>query len=126
MPRGKTPVAVGIGIRPGTSAERIVRAVESVIGGLAVDCLATLDSRSTEAGVRAAARALGVPVVAFTADELAEVDVRYASDRTTAAVGTPSVAEAAALLAGNGELICGRTIVDGIVIAVAASVRPVK
>ncbi|MGY0500580.1 cobalamin biosynthesis protein [Nocardia sp. FBN12] len=120
---GVLAVAVGIGLRPGADAERIVRAVESVVGDLHVACLATLDSRSAEAGVRAAAAMLGVPVVAYTAGELAGVDVQYASDRTSVAVGTPSVAEAAALLAGDGELVCGRTIVDGIVVAAASTSR---
>lgn len=111
-------VAVGIGVRPGTEAERIVRAIESVVAATStIVCLATLDRRAGEPGVRAAAAALGARVVAFTAEQLAEVDVRHRSDRASAAVGTASVAEAAALLAGSGELVCGRTIVDGIVVA---------
>ncbi|WP_410869779.1 cobalamin biosynthesis protein [Nocardia sp. A7] len=121
--RPRLPVAVGIGIRPGTGAERILRAIRSVVGDTTITCLATLDRRATEAGVQAAAATIGVAVVAFTAEQLAAVDVRNRSHRTADAVGTPSVAEAAALLAGNGELVCGRTIVDGIVIAAAAVPR---
>lgn len=123
-PTGVTPsrsaVAVGVGIRPGTDAGRIVRAVRAVVGDTAISCLATLDRRATEPGVLAAAATLGVAVVAFTAEQLAEVDVRFRSNHTSAAVGTPSVAEAAALLAGNGEL-CARTIIDGLVVAAASA-----
>ncbi|MFI7525581.1 cobalamin biosynthesis protein [Nocardia salmonicida] len=121
--RAGSPLAVGIGVRPGTQADRIVRAVHAVVGDTTIACLATLDRRATESGVLAAAATLRVAVAAFTAEQLAEVDVRHRSDRASAAVGTPSVAEAAALLAGHGELVCGRTIVDGIVIA-AATVSP--
>ncbi|MGW6624491.1 cobalamin biosynthesis protein [Nocardia sp. NPDC055002] len=124
---GGTPsgpaLAVGIGIRPGTDAGRIVRAMRAVVGDTTISCLATLDRRATEPGVLTAAATLGVSVVAFTAEQLAEVDVRHRSDHATAAVGTPSVAEAAALLAGSGELVCGRTIVDGIVVAAASASR---
>ncbi|MFD6105576.1 cobalamin biosynthesis protein [Nocardia salmonicida] len=116
-----SPLVVGIGVRPGTEAERIVRAVRAVVGDTTIVCLATLDRRAIEPGVLAAAATLRVAVVAFTAEQLAEVDVRHRSDHTSAAVGTPSVAEAAALLAGHGELVCGRTIVDGIVIAAASA-----
>ncbi|MEV4204771.1 cobalamin biosynthesis protein [Nocardia salmonicida] len=114
-------VVVGIGVRPGTDGGRIVRAVRAVVGDTAISCLATLDRRATEPGVLAAAATLRVVVVAFTAEQLAEVDVPHRSDHASAAVGTPSVAEAAALLAGHGELVCGRTIVDGIVIAAASA-----
>ncbi|MFE5477956.1 cobalamin biosynthesis protein [Nocardia sp. NPDC056541] len=112
-------MAVGIGIRPGTDAERIVRAVDAVIGDRTIACLATLDRRAIEPAVGAAAAAFGVPVMAFSAEQLAEVEVEHSSERVSAAVGTASVAEAAALLAGGGELVCGRTIVDGTAVAVA-------
>lgn len=120
---GRGAVAVGIGARPGTESARIVRAVEAVVGAAPVACLATLDRRATEPGVRAAAVTLGVPLVGFTAEQLSGVDVQYDSGRAAAAVGTPSVAEAAALLVGDGEIVFGRTIVDGIVVA-AATMSP--
>jgi cobalt-precorrin 5A hydrolase len=118
-------LAVGIGIRPGTDAGRIVRAVRAVVGDTPITCLATLDRRAAEPGVLAAAVILGVPVVAFTAEELAAVEVRHRSGHASSAVGTPSVAEAAALLASRGELVYDRTILDGIVIA-AASAPPIR
>ncbi|MFE1595681.1 cobalamin biosynthesis protein [Nocardia sp. NPDC058705] len=114
-------MAVGIGIRPGTDRERIVRAIEAVVGDLTIACLATLERRATEPAVRAAAASFGVPVIAFSAEQLAEVEVGHSSERVASAVGTASVAEAAALLAGSGELVRGRTIVEGIVVAAASA-----
>ncbi|MFC4374757.1 cobalamin biosynthesis protein [Nocardia halotolerans] len=115
-------MAVGVGMRLGTDAEPIVRAVRTAVGDARIACLATLDRRAIESGIRAAAAILGTTVVGFTAEQLAAVEVAHRSDRVSAAVGVPSVAEAAALLAG-GELVLGRTVVDGVVVA-AASVQP--
>ncbi|MFD4428403.1 cobalamin biosynthesis protein [Nocardia sp. NPDC058497] len=115
-------MVVGIGVRPGTVAEKIVHAIESVVGDTTtISCLVTIDRRATEPGMCAAAVILGVPVIGFSATQLAEVDAPYRSPLTSQSVGTPNVAEAAALLAGNGELVCGRTVVDGVVVAVAAA-----
>ncbi|MFI5498941.1 cobalamin biosynthesis protein [Nocardia asteroides] len=119
--RDRVRVVVGVGLRPGTDAETITRAVVAVIGAAAVTVigLATLDRRADEAGLRSAAEVLGVPVIACSPEELAEIDTPHRSPRAVRAVGTPSVAEAAALLVGRGELVCGRTVVDGVVVAVA-------
>nr|WP_228792789.1 cobalamin biosynthesis protein [Nocardia cyriacigeorgica] len=113
-------MAVGLGLRPGTSAERIVAAVRTVLGSYPIACLATVDRRAAEPGVRAAATEFGVPVASFTAAELAAVPVPNPSDHAMSALGIPSVAEAAALLAGTGALVFSRRIVDGVVIAAAA------
>lgn len=76
--------------------------------GLPVDAvaeLATLDTRAAEPGLRGAAARLGVPLVAYPAPELARVPVPHPSTRARAAVGTPSVAEAAALARGGRLLV---------------------
>jgi cobalt-precorrin 5A hydrolase/precorrin-3B C17-methyltransferase len=49
-----------------------------------------------------AAETLGVPVLTYPAVELAAIDVPTPSETVRAAVGTPSVAEAAALAAADG------------------------
>ncbi|MEV6058384.1 cobalamin biosynthesis protein [Nocardia asteroides] len=119
--RDRVRVVVGLGLRPGTDAETITRAVDAVIGAAAVTVigLATIDRRADEAGLRSAAAVLGVPVIACSAEELAEIDTPHRSPRAVRAVGTPSVAEAAALLVGRGELVCGRTVAGGVVVALA-------
>lgn len=115
---------VGLGVRPGTSAERIVRVVREVMGERAIECLATIDRRAVEVGMQRAAAELAVRVQAFSATELAEVTVPKPDSRTAAAVGTPSVAEAAALLASaGGLLVVPKYVVDGVVVAVAECVR---
>ncbi|WP_245672496.1 cobalamin biosynthesis protein [Nocardia anaemiae] len=110
---------VGLGFRPGTSTERILDALREVLGDKPIACLATIDRRADE--LRVAADHLGVEIRTFTAAELAQVDVPNPSSRTDDALGTASVAEAAALLAADGPLVIPKRTVDGIVIAAALS-----
>lgn len=112
-------MAVGLGLRPNTAPERILAALAEVLPRRRIACLATIDRRAGESGPHAAAAALGIPVRFYSADALAGVAVPNPSPRTAAALGTPSVAEAAALLAGGGVLLLSRCTVDGIVIAAA-------
>jgi cobalamin biosynthesis protein CbiG len=67
--------------------------------------LATVDRRAEEPCMLAAAAHFGVPLRTFAADELAAVDVPTPSDVVARHVGTPSVAEAAALLSGTRLLV---------------------
>ncbi|MQY30734.1 cobalamin biosynthesis protein [Nocardia aurantia] len=116
----QAPLSVGIGFRPGVSASALLSAVRESLGDNVIRCLATIDRRAGEPGLVAAAAALGVPVVLFTAAELAAVPVAGASARVAAAVGTASVAEAAALLAAaGGELVLPKRVVGGVTVAAA-------
>lgn len=120
-------VVVGLGARPDPTAEAIVAAVRKVLGNSTIRCLATIDRRAEEPGTVAAAAAFGVPVIGFGADELTRVDVPHPGHRAAVAIGTPSVAEAAALLAwrrwgGRGRLIVPKTVVGTITVAVAERV----
>ena len=118
--RSRQPeLVVGLGIRPGTSAGRLLAALREVVGDKPIACIATIDRRAEELGLRVAVTQLGVPVRAYTAAELARVAVPNPSPRTAAALGTTSVAEAAALLAADGPLVIPKRTVDGIVIAAA-------
>ncbi|MEE4491822.1 precorrin-3B C(17)-methyltransferase [Streptomyces sp. BE230] len=74
------------------------------LSALSVAELVTVDAKAGEPGIVAAAAELGVPLRTYPADELARIEVPHPSDAPLAAVGTPSVAEAAAL-AGGGELL---------------------
>jgi precorrin-3B C17-methyltransferase/precorrin-6y C5,15-methyltransferase (decarboxylating) CbiE subunit/precorrin-6Y C5,15-methyltransferase (decarboxylating) CbiT subunit len=104
------PVVVGVGC----SSDAAVREVEDVVAtALAAadrgrpSTVATVDRRAGHPAVTAAAGA--ARLVAFPATLLAAVDVPHPSPTVAAAVGTPSVAEAAALLgAGPGA----RLVVD--------------
>ncbi|WP_073952353.1 precorrin-3B C(17)-methyltransferase [Streptomyces kebangsaanensis] len=102
-------LVVGVGASRGAPVEEVLGLVEGALrdAGLSarsVSCLATVDAKAEEPGLVAAAGRLGVPLVAHSAEELATVDVPNPSAAPLAAVGTPSVAEAAALL-GGGELV---------------------
>lgn len=110
---------VGIGARPGVTAAEVLAAVDAVLPDGVTDVrLATLDARAAEPGIAAAAAARGWPLTGHPAEELARVPVETVSARVAAAVGTPSVAEAAALLEG-GRLLVGRTVLGRVTVAVA-------
>ncbi|WP_084536061.1 cobalamin biosynthesis protein [Nocardia yamanashiensis] len=112
--------AVGVGLRPGVAADSVLAAILEVLGDSKVRVLATVDRRAGEPGLTAAAARLAVSIVAFTPAELAGVVVPNPSMRTTAAVGTASVAEAAALLAAEGgSLVVPKRVVGGMTIAAA-------
>ncbi|WP_042376072.1 precorrin-3B C(17)-methyltransferase [Streptacidiphilus melanogenes] len=104
-------LVVGVGASKGAPAEEILELVRTALADAGLDVrslhgLSSVDAKADEPGLLAAAAELGVPVRFFTADELAAVAVPNPSDAPLAAVGTPSVAEAAALLgAGATELL---------------------
>ncbi|WP_153409803.1 cobalamin biosynthesis protein [Nocardia macrotermitis] len=117
---------VGVGCRPATTAAEILSAVREVLGDNKIRCIATIDRRASEPGMCTAAAELDVPVVTFTAAELAEVRVPNPVDRTLAALATPSVAEAAALLAcekccGTSYLVISKTVRGPVTVAMAES-----
>ncbi|MFF8103844.1 precorrin-3B C(17)-methyltransferase [Streptomyces sp. NPDC014986] len=102
-------LVVGVGASKGAPVEEVLALVEGALreAGLSAASLAelaTVDAKAGERGVVEAARRLGVPLVTYAAEELARVEVPNPSDAPLAAVGTPSVAEAAALVRG-GELL---------------------
>ncbi|MFD5012566.1 precorrin-3B C(17)-methyltransferase [Streptomyces chartreusis] len=102
-------LVVGVGASRGAPADEVLGLVESALrdAGLSPASLAelaTVDAKADEPGIVEAAERLGVPLVTRSADELAVVEVPNPSDAPLAAVGTPSVAEAAALV-GGGELL---------------------
>ncbi|MBK3581339.1 precorrin-3B C(17)-methyltransferase [Streptomyces sp. MBT65] len=102
-------LVVGVGASKGAPVDEVLGLVESALldAGLSLKSLAelaTVDAKSDEPGIVEAARRLGVPLVTYSAEELASVEVPNPSAAPLAAVGTPSVAEASALALG-GELL---------------------
>ncbi|MGW5102790.1 precorrin-3B C(17)-methyltransferase [Streptomyces sp. NPDC004100] len=102
-------LVVGVGASRGAPVDEVLELIGSALAeaGLSVRSvtqLATVDAKSEEPGLVGAAERLSVPLITYTAEELAGVAVPNPSDAPLAAVGTPSVAEAAALL-GGGELL---------------------
>jgi cobalt-precorrin 5A hydrolase len=99
-------VVLGLGCSRGVSLEELeglVRAIlaETGCGPAAVRLLATLEPKLAEPGVRAFVQRWRLDQRGFSAAELARVVVPHPSEVVRKAVGTPSVAEAAALLASG-------------------------
>lgn len=104
-----TKLVVGVGGRAGVSVAEVCALVEETLRGAglsagAVAALATVESKTLEAGIAGAAERFGVPLVGYPAEELARISVPHPSGTVREATGTASVAEAAAL-AGGGELL---------------------
>ena len=111
---------VGVGAVSGVTADEVLAAVDAVLVAGTEDVrLATLDVRALEPGIASAAGTRGWPVTGYSATELAAVAVPSPSGRVGDLVGTPSVAEAAALLEG-GTLLVGKTVVGRVTVAVSA------
>jgi cobalt-precorrin 5A hydrolase/precorrin-3B C17-methyltransferase len=102
-------LVVGVGASRGAPVAEVLALVEDTLRGAGLSTaslaeLATVDAKAEEPGLVGAAERLGVPLVTYSAAELAEVEVPNPSEAPLAALGTPSVAEAAALRRG-GELL---------------------
>ncbi|TFV52627.1 cobalamin biosynthesis protein [Blastococcus sp. TF02A-35] len=114
-------ITVGVGASTGVSAAEVLAAVDAVLPPAASAVrLATLDTRAHEPGLREAAARRGWPLVGHPAAVLARVRVPSPSPRVAAAVGTASVAEAAALLEG-GALAVPKTVHGRVTVAVGTS-----
>ena len=111
---------VGVGAASGVTSEEVLAAVDAVLPDGAADVqLATLDVRATEPGLITAAARRGWSLTGHSPIELAAVTVPTPSARVAGLVGTPSVAEAAALL-GGGMLLVPKTVHGRVTVAVAA------
>ncbi|PSB08129.1 precorrin-3B C(17)-methyltransferase, partial [filamentous cyanobacterium CCP2] len=98
----------GIGCERGTSRQLIESAIQQVCqahqfaeGSIAG--IATLDLKADEAGILKLCHDRQWPLQCFTAEQLRSVSVPTPSDIVAEEVGTPSVAEAAAILASQGH-----------------------
>jgi cobalt-precorrin 5A hydrolase / cobalt-factor III methyltransferase / precorrin-3B C17-methyltransferase len=105
-------LVVGVGASRGASADQIMALIDGALAdaglaGASVAALASVDAKAGEPGLVAAARVLARPLRLHPAGALAGIDVPNPSETVRLAVGTPSVAEAAALReAGTGaELV---------------------
>ena len=113
-------VVVGIGARAGVDAAYVLAAIASVLHqDWRVEAVASIDRKAELAA--AVASSMGVRVVTYSAEELSAVTTARASRRVHNAVGSPSVAEAAALLAGPApQVVVSRTVGAMVTVAVAA------
>lgn len=105
-----TGLIVGAGCSRGCPADELLALIGAVLDEAgarpdAVRALATVDRRADEPGMVAAARHHGWPLVTHPAPALRDVTVPTPSAVVAAHVGTPSVAEAAALLSAGAEAL---------------------
>ncbi len=105
-------LVLGIGASRGVSADEVGELIDRTLvdarlSAGSVTTVVTVDAKADEQGILDAAAARGWPVRTYSADQLAAVAVPNPSDAVDAAVGTPSVAEAAALF-GGGELVVAK------------------
>jgi cobalt-precorrin 5A hydrolase / cobalt-factor III methyltransferase / precorrin-3B C17-methyltransferase len=108
LPRGD--LVLGIGCSSGAGAEDIQELARAALAeaGASIESvaeLASIEAKRHEPGLLAFAQRWHLPPRWFSAAELRAVAVPNPSQTVAAAVGTPSVAEAAALLASAGELV---------------------
>ncbi len=95
---------VGIGCERGTSQELIAKAITSVCRAYhlaegAIAGIATIDIKATEVGLVQLCQAKNWPLKTFSAETLHAIKVPNPSEIVNQEVGTPSVAEAAAICA---------------------------
>ncbi len=120
-------LVAGVGTSTGAPPKEVARLLADVLerAGLSEESVtevATIDRRANEPAVLA----LGRPVRSYSASTLAQVEVPSPSSVVEAAVGTPSVSEAAALLAaGRGSvLVAPKQASRHATVAVARRARP--
>ena len=105
-------LVLGIGASRGVSAAELDALVDKALDGrssLSVTAVATVDAKADEAGLVEFCARRGWPLVTYAADELARVVVPNPSEEPLKVLGTPSVAEAAAILHSGGELVVEKT-----------------
>lgn len=98
--------AVGLGCDRGAAIETVAEAVSTALAAAAiapgqVKAAASITLKRDEAALLAVARAHGWPLAFYTAEQLAAVAVPNPSEMVRRHTGTPSVSEAAALLAAG-------------------------
>lgn len=108
-------LVLGIGCERGTSVGLLERGVDKVLSdqrlsASAVRAIASIDRKKGEAGLLALSQRRGWPLHFFTAAQLASVTPE-GSERVRAHVGTPAVAEPAALLLAHAaRLLIEKTV----------------
>ncbi|MDQ1675068.1 MAG: cobalt-precorrin hydrolase / cobalt-factor methyltransferase / precorrin-3B [Actinomycetota bacterium] len=100
-------LVVGIGCERGVSVDEVTalldRLPELGFDPAAIGAIASLDLKADEAALLAVAERLGVPFVTHPAAVLSTQDVPTPSEVVSAEVGTPSVAEASALVTARAR-----------------------
>lgn len=102
-------VILGMGCDRGTSQETLETVIdlalqEANLSRDAVQALATIDKKNDEIALLALSSEHGWPLNFYSAEQLAQVEVPNPSEVVRKYMGTPAVAEAAAILAANTDM----------------------
>jgi cobalt-precorrin 5A hydrolase/precorrin-3B C17-methyltransferase len=106
---------VGIGCERNTSSHLIAAAIDNIcrqyhLATSAIAGLATIDLKADEVGILELCRQRNLPLKTFSSESLSLVKVPTPSNIVRQEVGTPSVAEAAAILASESDLLVNKQI----------------
>lgn len=104
-----TRVILGLGCDRGTSLDTLAAAVTHALAAANIELeavvgAATIDRKHDEVAILALASQHGWPLRFFSAEALAQVAVPSPSETVRKYMGTPAVAEAAALLAAGTHM----------------------
>ncbi|MGV2293009.1 cobalamin biosynthesis protein [Trinickia sp. YCB016] len=124
------PLTLGIGCRRFASVEQIDAAVRAALGAHSLDevrAVATIDAKAQEPGLVAFCARYGLPLEVFTRAQIEGLAATPTltpsltpSPAALAHLGVEGVCEPCALLASQGgRLLIGKTVRDGVTIAVA-------
>ncbi|WP_218140430.1 cobalamin biosynthesis protein [Ectothiorhodospira marina] len=99
---------LGLGCQQGISLETLRGALQEALAQVGADmesvmALATFEARARESAITTLSLEQGWPLYAYTAEALAGVTVSHPSERLRHLTGTPSVSEAAAILASGAQ-----------------------
>ena len=123
--------AVGMGCRRGKSFEELRDFALKILDQNGISradagCIATIDIKKDEEGLKALSQAWRVPLITFDAELLAKVPGKFSSsDMVLEKTGVDNVCERAAVLAAGpgAELIVSKTAENGMTAAVASVKR---
>jgi cobalt-precorrin 5A hydrolase/precorrin-3B C17-methyltransferase len=107
-------LVLGIGASRGVTADEVLELVGRTLAaaglsGSSVAAVATVDEKASEEGIVEACARRGWPLTTYAAADLAGIDVPNPSEEPRKVLGTPSVAEAAALRHSGGVLVVEKT-----------------
>ena len=122
------PIVLGVGCRRNATSDEILAAVDATLKHHAIDsrrirAVGSLGIKKEEPGLIQAMKERSWPLKFFDAEDLASVRVPNPSDSVQEAAGCPSVAEAAALLLGQGRLLVPKQKCRTVTVAVATDER---
>jgi len=114
-------LALGVGCNRGTPLAELEAAIESFLGELAgkIDFIASCDVKGDEPAILDYAERHGKSLKLFPASELAKIETPNPSAMALRHVGSPSVCEAAAILASGGKLVKEKKVFGNVTLALA-------